>query len=167
VTPRSPADALAPTIPAIAAPPPIAAPPGRAWLVGTPGEFDWQVTRAPDVTTAMRFWAEDQYGECDCAAVRASGDDPGYLCDACRAEVAAVRVEAFDAIADPSPGDWLRAGHGHVCTRCFTETHNESDGRAVGSEAVCEECLTLADWDIIDPERAAEMRAYLAEDDES
>lgn len=71
----------------------------------------------------------------------------------------AYRTEAFDGKSDPTPGDWMRAGIGHVCSRCGYEAHPDSGGQGIGDEAVCEECITLADWDAIDPEYAAELRA--------
>ena len=76
----------------------------------------------------------------------------------------AYRVEVFDTLErDPTGAEWFSAGLGTHCDRCGFETHPETGGVAIGKFAICEDCLTLADWDVIDPQRAAEMRAEEAE----
>jgi hypothetical protein len=149
------ASASFPVLPSIAAPAEII----PAWVVGSEGEFNWQHIIAKTEREACRFFAQecgDYEDECD-------HDSYQEGCDCCKS------IDAYDAERKPmwdgkpydsvSPGDWLRSGTGHVCSRCGYETFPEEGGHGVGDEAVCEECMTLADWDVVDPERAAEIRA--------
>lgn len=133
-----------------------------AWAVGTSGEFDWQCFRADTAEEAIRLAAEEYVGGgCLCHELK----EPDSSCEYCErvARYDADRVPVWDA-ADPVSGaDWLAAGMGTYCSRCSYETFSETGGRAVNNEAVCEDCMTLADWDIVDPERAAEIREDLAE----
>ena len=144
-----------PTVPVVAAPAEVI----PAWVVGSEGEFNWQHIIARTEREAKRFFAQEQGDyEDDC-------DHADYTegCDCCEA------IAAYDADRKPtwdgreygeiSPGDWMRSGTGHVCSRCSYETFPQEGGHGIGKEAVCEECMELADWDIVDPERAAEIRA--------
>lgn len=132
-----------------------------AWVVGTPGEFDWQHIIAKTEREAIRIFAcdagnDDFEEECDHKEYRDG-------CDCCEA------LSQFDAERKPmwdgkpegqiTAGDWMRSGTGHICSRCSYETFPGEGGHGVGAEAVCSECMTLADWDIIDPEHATELRA--------
>ena len=112
-----------------------------SWVVGTPGEFNWQHIVAKTAEQAERiFRAENE-------------------CEGCTQEVVAERKPIWDGKDNLTSGDWLRAGMGTRCSRCGYETFPEENGHAVGDEAVCEECMTLADWNVVDPEHAAELRA--------
>lgn len=131
-----------------------------AWVVGTPGEFDWQHIIAKTEDQARRFFAAEVIGgdpACE------EGGLPDCECDFCEklGQVEAERKPMWDGKPYNSitPGDWLRSGTGHICSRCSYETFREEGGHGVGNEAVCEECMTLADWEIVDPEHAAELRA--------
>jgi hypothetical protein len=124
-----------------------------AWAVGTPGEFNWQHIVARTAEKAERvFRAENCDFECE-------EDTLCGECEGCTMEVVAERKPVWDGLENPTSADWLRAGSGTYCSRCSYETFPEENGHPVGDEAVCEECMTLADWDIVDPERAAELRA--------
>jgi hypothetical protein len=142
---------------------PVAAP-LPAWTVGTSGEFDWQMVRALTEKDARLLWASDFTGDDACEDGGPPKDD--CECDLCSkfrcAEVN--RVEQWDSLDEVKPADWLRVGFGHVCSRCGYETFREEGGKAVGDEAVCEECMTVEDWDAVDPERAAELRAEMADE---
>jgi hypothetical protein len=153
------------SIPAISAIPAAAAPAELipAWVVGSEGEFNWQHVVARTERQALRFFAQecgDYEEDCD----HDSHQDDCDCCDAI-ASYTAERKPMWDGKREGeiTPGDWLRSGTGHVCSRCSYETFPEEGGHGVGNEAVCEECMELADWDIVDPERAAEIRAYLAQ----
>lgn len=129
-----------------------------AWVVGTEGEFDWQHVVARTKREAIRIFASDTGNddfeeECD-------HDEYQDGCDCCEAlgPFDAERKPMWDGKQDVTPGDWLRSGTGHICSRCSYETFREVGGHGVGDEAVCAECMTLADWDIVDPEHAAEIR---------
>lgn len=146
-----PAMSAAPVAAAVA---PTSTAPLLTWIVGTPGEWNHQVIRAPDLKTALWLRAE----ECE-----DDGTDPDCCCDACMdgRGLEATRVPAWDGKPEDSitSGDWLRANFGAACSRCGEETDGIDAGHAVGPEAVCECCMTLADWRIIDPDYAAEMEA--------
>lgn len=124
-----------------------------AWAVGTPGEFNWQHIIARSAEQAERIFRNEHCDfECD-------EDSPCGECEGCTLDLFAERKPDWDGKVEVSSGDWLRSGSGSMCSRCSYETFPEEDGHAVGDEAVCSDCMTLADWDIVDPERAAEMRA--------
>lgn len=119
------------------------------WAVGTYGEYNWMAVAAPSRE----------------GAVKAFLDLAGYEDEAeYEAPLDVQRCASWDVLkGEPSPGDWLRAGMSHVCSRCNFEI-SFCDGRAVADEAVCDDCMTLADWDIVDPEYAAEIREDWAEE---
>lgn len=152
--------ALPPTAVAEAVPIPTAAPavPMPTWIVGTPGESDHEVVRAVTREAAIRFRAED------CEVVEC-GDEPFEACDcgACTARdgYEATRTSAWDGRPEESitAGDWIAEGFDACCDRCGHECSQDGGARSVNGVAVCEDCLTLADWDIVDPDLAAEMRA--------
>jgi hypothetical protein len=134
------------------------------WLVGEPGEFNWQAIRAKTAEEARKWWACEHVGFDDCeqgGEIKANCD-----CELCIAfnSADADRKPQLDSLNEITPGDWLRVGSGHVCSRCSYETFPDEGGKAVGNEAVCADCMTLADWDIVDPDRAAEIRAEAADD---
>ncbi len=136
-----------------------------AWAVGTQGEYDWAWHLAPDERTARLAWVADFVGDDRCE----SGGDPKDDCDCdvcCNFRSAdAQRIPEWDG-KKVKPPDWLAVGMGHLCSRCGHETSREDGGHAVADEVVCEDCMKLADWDVVDPERAAEMRAELADEEE-
>ena len=144
-----------PTLPSLAAPTKII----PAWVVGSEGESNWQHIIAKTEREALRFFAQ----ECGDYEEECAHDSRQDGCDCCEAidSYMAERKPMWDGRPYDSitPGDWLRSGTGHICSRCSYETFPEEGGRGVGDEAVCEECMTLADWDAVDPERAAEIRA--------
>lgn len=140
-----------------------------AFVVGTPGEFDWIFVRAATAEAAKRAWL-DENGHChkdhceadECAC---KGWDEADACEHCFApDIDAERAESLDEVDNPTPGDWIRAGFGHTCSRCSYETCGDAGGQGVGDEAVCGDCMTLDDWDAIDPAHAAELRAELADE---
>lgn len=144
-----------PTMPAIAAPSPEILP---AWVVGTPGEFNWQHIVARTAEEAERIfraeWCDD--------SCEGEEDAPCGECDFCTLDVDHERKPMWDGKSDVTPGDWLRSGTGHICSRCSYETFPQEGGHGVGDEAVCADCMTLADWDVVDPEHAAEIRTEAA-----
>lgn len=115
-----------------------------AWVVGTPGEYNWEVIRAKTKVEAIRLWNADNC-EHEYEVDENGKPDRPCECIACAWEINASRVPEFDKIARPTPGDWLRAGIGHTCSRCGYETDPQNTGNAIGDEAVCEDCLTTAE----------------------
>ncbi|WP_420104118.1 hypothetical protein [Bosea sp. (in: a-proteobacteria)] len=106
-----------------------------AWVVGTPGEYNFELIRAATPEEAIKLWMAEQ---CEGFA------EPGEPCDcmACTHELVSYRMAAFDQIRNPSPGDWIRAGMGAHCDRCGYECDPEMGARAIADTAVCESCLT-------------------------
>ncbi|WP_406871599.1 hypothetical protein WHT83_14865 [Aminobacter sp. P9b] len=154
----------APVIPAavaIADPVP-AAPALKAFVVGTPGEYDWQQFFARTAEEAFEEWCQEK----ERAGYEAPDFDPDYV----------LRVEDWDG-RDPasiSPADWIDVGMGYCCERCGYETHPDCGCLVVAGEVVCEECQTPADRaaaapdDFLDElvnrlseEDTAEVRAWL------
>jgi hypothetical protein len=137
---------------------PVAMP---AWIVGTPGEFDWQHVGGRTAEEAIHNFVCGTVGGDGCE----EGNTPDCDCEWCCTigALEAERKPMWDGKRDVTPGDWLRSGTGHICSRCSYETFPEEGGHGVGDEAVCAECMTLEDWDIVDPEHASEIRADQAE----
>lgn len=53
---------------------------------------------------------------------------------------------------------WFNAGMGAGCSRCSEESFADNGDYVVGSNIVCQGCMTIADYEIVDPEHAAELR---------
>jgi hypothetical protein len=173
VTRRQALKCMAVSLAAAAAPPALSLAPEEiaasapllpAWTVGTIGEYDWQCIRAPDAQSAILEYLENETGWRACieANVEIAGASE-CECDFCiaRRRLDVKRVEAFDAIVNPTRLDWLEAGLGKLCERCDYEVDNSS-AEVVDGDVVCHDCMTLADWRIADPERAAEMESERA-----
>lgn len=144
--------AAAPVMPAMVAP---------AWAVGSPGEFDWIHATGTEHDARIE-WLNSYHGVTDCEQ---GGEQPRPECE-CEFcgnyhGVEVERIEAWDGKEQLTKADWLRGNLGTLCSRCGYECYREDGGHPIGDDAVCGECMTVADWDIVDPERAAEMRAEL------
>lgn len=135
-----------------------------AWQVGTPGEMDWRVIFAEDEKTALREWFAEEYG-----------DYPGNVCDGpcslddceCFSPSAeAKRQPKFDNLLNAEPDDIekFRAGWTVHCDRCDYEAMREDGSHVVGNQVICENCLTLDDYKICDPEYAAELIEIAADE---
>lgn len=139
--------------------------PTPSWIVGTPGEYDWQHIVAKTEFEARRIFVQEWkcYGE-HCQHSEYQED-----CEFCEtlhsSEVQ--RMEAWDGHNEVSSADWLKQGLGTLCDRCANECHRDCGAHIVGSDAVCEDCMTLADWDLVDPTTAAEMRAEMEDDEDA
>lgn len=144
------AAAVVPLMPALASPVVVGVDMARApsvtmWAVGTWGEYNWQPVAAETEEDAIRQVAEWDDMVCP---------DTGEL----EVHYDATRCKAWDNLKrDPTPADWLRANMGHICDRCGYEVCSD-DGHPIGDLAICEGCVTLDEWEIIDPERAADIR---------
>ena len=137
--------ALAARIPIVADAQPIAIATERMWAVGTPGGMDWEAIRAFTAQDAKAFWLEENGFEC-------VGDEMEHF------DLAVDRVKAWDDLGeDVKPADWIRAGYGHICSRCGYESFPQDGAQVVNDKVVCEDCITIEDWRIIDPGRAAEL----------
>lgn len=144
---------MAPPIP-IAATDAAAAPAKLFWAAGTPGEMDAHWYQAETAELAKSYWLDENHGDCGCEAVSAEDG----VCDRCSAAVDAWPLDVSDPAKGMTPADWLRSDLGYNCSRCSYPAFAQESAQAVGDEAVCSDCMTLADWDIVDPERAAELR---------
>lgn len=124
-----------PAIPAISAV--VAQPvPLKAFIVGTPGEYDWQHYIARTAEEAFAYWREERADEDEEAEKWVFDPD------------SVQRVEEWDGRSYSSikPADWFRAGLGHICDRCGYETHPDFGGVIICEEVVCADCLTSADY---------------------
>lgn len=135
-----------------------------AWAVGSEGEFNWQHIVARTEREAQRiFVCDNGYDDFEEECAHDSHEDGCDCCDVLAA-FDAQRIPRWDGLSRTTNADWLRANMGSLCSRCGYETFREEGGHPVGDEAVCSDCMTLADWDVVDPQRAAEIRADMAED---
>lgn len=159
--------AVAATLPAVPVAPAVAKvakPVLPTWIVGTPGEWDGEVIRAATREAAVLLRCDECEFDGDADANPADGEGgPECECETCYAGrgYEATRVAEWDGrpMESIGGGDWLDVGCEAICDRCSYETSEDAGGRNISGKAICEDCMTLADWDIVDPERAAELRA--------
>lgn len=146
------AAASIPALPGIASPVEVM----PSWAVGTPGEFDWQRIVARTYEEAIHDFVCEEVGGDGCE----EGGKDDCECEWCFTigGLEAERVPVWDGKDRLVSADWLHAGMGVYCSRCGEETFRHEGGKPVGDDAICSECMTLADWDIVDPEHAAELR---------
>lgn len=159
------AGAVAAVLPAVvvAAPVPVVVPPVvPAWAIGTGGDWNWHVIEALTEDAAMDEYMSIQWGFDECFnAAEPSVSLVECECDHChhRRQLDVERRPEWDGKGVVTGGvEWFNSGLGAHCSRCSYETHLDDCGHVVGREIVCEDCMTLADLDVVDPERAAELR---------
>ena len=138
---------------------PIAAAPLPAWAVGTPGDWDWHAISAPTERAAKLLWCEETVGADTCEGGPVIADN--CRCDFCQAfsSIEAQRRPEWDGkgvtVGDI---DWFESGFGTYCARCSYETDSGDGGHFVNGKAICIDCMAQEDWEVVDPEYAAEMR---------
>jgi len=158
-----PAAVVAAHLPASCPPADAAAlvPPMPSWAVGTPDGWDWLPIKAETAREARLQWVCEQIGHDDCE----SGEPPDCDCERCEKFRASEvrRVEEWDGaeIGVGSP-QWFDAGLWGHCSRCGYEMGTNDNGEIVGAEPVCHECMSVDDWEAVDPERAEELREQKA-----
>lgn len=150
-----------PSLPAVAVSLSPAAPasePLVAFMVGTPGEHDGAHIWARNLKEAFQIWGEQQGTMCgsdECERCFDRGE-PERPCT-CDPTYYAKRYPKWDNLDhEATPADWLKAGCGYMCDRCGNEEGFE-DGYVIDGDAVCVDCMTLADWKTEDPEYYAEQ----------
>lgn len=153
------ATVVPPPASAVAATP--ASEPMVSWIVGTPGEYDWQRVWARTEESAIRKYIAEHGAGATCNA--AEGElAVGEECDCEHCHILrSVEVERrpeWDNKENITDVDWLSIGWGTFCARCDGETSVDCS-YAVGGNVICDACMTFEDWDVINPEIAAELRA--------
>lgn len=171
-----------PSAPLGAVPAPSQSLPLPAWAVGTPGETDWMHIVARSADDARRAWVSEKVGGSGCEVAEEIADAGGleaYLADGgeppsdpCECEwcaslayAEAERIKTWDGKPEGSASnaDWLNAGMGSNCSRCGYEcSSREGTGHAVVCDAVCGDCMTIADWRVVNPKHAAKFEADAA-----
>jgi hypothetical protein len=164
---------LLPAAPAVGAPVAVTeiAAPLMAYVVGTPGEYDAQAIWATSPRAAYEEWAHDHKGilcadgACEICENYDSPDGPLKHACSCDHNEYVTRVKVWDELDhEPTPGEWIDVGIGHICQRCDWET-SADDAYNISGEAVCYECMTLADWKIASPERYQEELEELLDEE--
>lgn len=150
----------------IAAAESTAAPTLMAYVVGTPGEHDGQAIWAANARDAFEQWAHDRGSldhdgiceYCDNWERNAEGDAVLTRPCSCDEKYYTTRIKAWDGLSDQhlSTGDWIDAGFGSFCERCGNETSSDDAYNREG-DAICNDCMTLADWKVVDLERYQEL----------
>lgn len=134
-----------------------------SWAVGTPGEDNWKVIQAATAELAKRAWVSDHYGAQMAENCNEDGNCPeSTCCEFCYQlngfDLDAERHEEWDGKAvEAGDATWFASGLGAYCTRCDFETCPDSGGHLVEKEIVCDDCMTIADWWIVDPETARDL----------
>lgn len=138
---------------------PVQPPPTPAWAVGSPGEWNWRHIVARTEHAARRMFA------CDGCRDECDHDEMVEGCEFCALatdpDLEAKRVTEWDGKGDTDAADWLNAGFGYICDRCGGEP-SADDAQVVDGVCVCDECMTLEDWDKANPGHARELRAEQA-----
>ena len=67
------------------------------------------------------------------------------------------RLDAAASRGEITMDDYRSAGWGMVCNRCGGEPMG-GDWEVVEGSPVCNECMTLGEWDVVNPKYAAELR---------
>jgi hypothetical protein len=134
-----------------------------AWFVGTAGEWDWEFVRgATEEDAILNYLAEQGLGIV-CEAVEEGEPAPPDDCDCefcmVKGRVDAERKPRLDNVRRPTKAQMFENGLGQHCDRCDYEAYPSESGYVVGAEVVCSDCMMIADWEVVDPERAAELRA--------
>jgi hypothetical protein len=134
-----------------------------AWFVGTAGEWDWEFVRGATEQDAILNYLGERGLGITCEAVEEGEPVPPEDCD-CEVCMVIGRVDAerktgLDNVRNPTKAQMFENGLGQYCDRCDYEAYPNESGYVVGSEVVCSDCMTIADWDVVDPERATELRA--------
>lgn len=156
------AAAVAPHLPAMAA----AAPPSTLypiWAVGIEDYPNWRMIAAESLERAIQLFKSDEGGGlCEgCDGLRCAELDPDGECEHAGVTGNAISpkcVAPCDSEGDigADKADMKNAGWTHNCDRCGYDA--PSDWEIVGDEAVCDECMNLEDWDLVNPKYAAELR---------
>ena len=70
-------------------------------------------------------------------------------------------AEAHEHAADRRTSTWFEDGRWGSCIRCEIAI-GPDDGHLVDNEPVCDECMQIEDWEIVNPALADELRARSA-----
>jgi len=128
-------------------------------MVGTPGKHDGAHIMARSLKEAFQIWGEERGTMCgtdECERCYERGDEPNKPCT-CDPNYYAKRFPKWDNLGhEATPADWLTAGFGYICDRCGNED-GFGDGHVINGDAVCVDCMELADWKIADPDYYAEQ----------
>lgn len=138
--------------------PPVAPQPARWYIVGLQDDdWGWDMIRASDEAAARVDYLLTHCGSVDCEG-DGTEDCDCHVCYVARS-IDAYHEPRLDGREATGPADWLRLGMSACCARCDDSTCGEEDGgQVVGETVVCADCMTIEDWDIADPARAAELR---------
>lgn len=149
---------------AIPAPTPPA-PPMLAWSFDIRhGDYRSTVI-APDAETAHALMIDEHF-DCDLAddcPRRVYGNKDECTAEDCNCSDSGMdevrREPLLDAAAargDITIEDYEDAGWGYVCDRCGGEPMG-GDWHSVEHVAVCNDCITIEEWKVINPKHAAEL----------
>lgn len=166
--------AIAPAIPSlpgagttVAAPAVAPAPLTTIWVGGHAGEFDWHPFNAKTKKDALReLMYHHSFGNEEEIEAMMGLTEKELEKELRHSDLRLERVAKMDGLQtdEIESHHWIRAGLGASCDRCGDECYADGGARAIGANAVCEECLTLGDllagdkWDVeVAEERLTEM----------
>lgn len=162
--------AVAPIVPAQAFPGAPPAPLFPAWQVGVEDGMNWRVIFAETAERALQLFREE-IGLCEgcdglrCAELDTEGDCEHSGLEARQASAKIIPPSEHEGETAISNEEMRRLGWSHHCDR----HHDVCDDwqivtRGKKSEIVCDDCMEIEDWEIVDPEYARELRLEEAAD---
>lgn len=168
--------AVLPALPQIAMASPVAAaetltPATTIWVGGHHGEFDWHPFNASSWRDAVKQMLEYHgHGNEEEIAATMTMTDEELRTELKHFGMDTERAHRMDGLQpdDIKSYHWIRAGLGASCSRCDSECYADNGARAIGTEAVCEECVTLTDLlqgDKWDRDRAEEQLVEIMVDE--
>lgn len=143
------AGAALPLVPAAVAAAPVPQVLHPVWAVGTEGGMDWQMMRAPSLEAAIEIWRGDT-GVCSPGCECCDPDDVPEP-DGHRVPKLDDKFETTGRNRAAQIAGWLTQ-----CDRCDYDECSDYYVMA-DDEAVCTDCMTLADWRVVDPAYYAEQ----------
>jgi hypothetical protein len=145
--------ALVPVLPNITIAAPVAAvealrPSTTMWIAGHYGDFDWHVFEGKNKLDVLReALLYHGHGNGEEVAEMLTLDEKELAKELDRLGFGLDRAQKMDGLQpeEVEPHHWIRAGFGASCSRCDGECYAHDGARAIGTEVVCEECMTIPD----------------------
>ncbi|NNU66580.1 hypothetical protein G9X67_15005 [Rhizobium sp. WYCCWR 11152] len=126
----------------------VAKPATTIWVGGHYGEFDWHPFNGATKRDVIRQLLEYHgHGNDEEIALTMTMTDEELDKELKSMEMDVERAKSMDGLQpdEVKPYHWIKAGLGASCDRCNSECYEPDGAVVISFQAVCEECITLAD----------------------